>query len=182
MNDQVEVAGKQVVAVTENALAQAREQADQVRAHLAASDKLAEARKRATKAAKKAQQAASERGAELGAEASTRGKAAAKRGEHALERAIEATRERGSDALLSALATDPGKRVASTPAGSALKSKLTARKRRRKKLMLLLIASSGGAIAFQQVRSRRAGHQGEEAAVPTPMPAETAVAKTEPPA
>ncbi len=182
MNDQVEATGKQVADVASNALAQAREQADQVRAHLAASDKLTEARNRATKAAKKAQQAAAERGAELGAEASTRGKAAAKKGEHALERAIEATRERGSDALLSALATDPGKRVASTPAGSALKSKLTARKRRRKKLLLLLIASSGGAIAFQQVRSKHAGDQGEAAPAPTPMPTETVVAKTEPPA
>jgi hypothetical protein len=168
VNDQVEATGKQLAEVAENAVAQAREQAEQVRANLAASDKLAQARKRAGKAAKKAQQAAAERGAELGAEASTRGKAAAKKGakkgEQALERALDATRERGSDALLSALSTDPGKRLAGTPAGSALKSKLTARKRRRKKLMLLVIANAGGAIAFKQLRSRRAG---EPAAAPT---------------
>lgn len=189
MNDQVEATGKQLAAVAENAVGQAREQAEQVRANLAPSDKLAQVRKRATKAAKKAQQVAAERGAELGAEASTRGKAAAKKGarkgEHALERAIDVTRERGSDALLSALATDPGKRLAATPAGAALKSKLTARKRRRKKLMLLLVANAGGVIAFKQLRSRRRPEDPVDVPSPPPSPTETAAStpsQTPPPA
>jgi hypothetical protein len=188
VNDQVEATGKQLAAVAENAVGQAREQAEQVRANLAPSDKLAQVRKRATKAAKKAQQVAAERGAELGAEASTRGKAAAKKGakkgEHALERAIDVTRERGSEALLSALATEPGKRLAATPAGSALKSKLTARKRRRKKLMLLLVANAGGVIAFKQLRSRRLGGP-VDAPSPAPTPTETPASipsETPPPA
>lgn len=118
----------------------------------------------------KARQRAAKRGAEFGAEATTRGKVAAEKaaqiGEQALERALDATRERGSEALLSALATDPGKRLAGTPAGAALKSKLTARKRRRKKLMLLLLASAGGVIAVKQIRSRRA-EDASEVASPT---------------
>jgi hypothetical protein len=88
--------------------------------------------------------------------ASRAAKKGAQKGEHAIERAIDATRERGSDALLSALATEPGKRLAGTPAGTALKSKLTARKRRRKKILLLLIVNAGGVVAIKQVRARRA--------------------------
>jgi hypothetical protein len=184
VNDQVEAAGKQLSDATEKAVTHARQ--------------------RAAKAAKTAQKAAADRGAELSAEASTRSKAlakkGAKKGEQALERAIDATRERGADALLaarerggeallSALESEPGKRVAGTPAGAALKSKLTARKRRRKKILLLLVANAGGAIAFQQIRSRREAARASVAdAAPDPTdvqaPAQPRVvdAKAEPPA
>ena len=176
MNDQVQANGKQLAEVAESAVTQAREQAEHVRASLAASDKLSQARQRATKAARKAQKVAAKRGAELSAEAGTRGKAAAKKGEQALERAIDVTRERGSDALLSALATEPGKRLAGTPAGTALKSKLTARRRRRKKLLLLVAANAGGVIAFKQLRSRRAAEASDTLSA-APAPIDTAAAK-----
>jgi hypothetical protein len=180
VNDQVQANGKQLAEVAESAVTQAREQAEHVRASLAASDKLSQARQRATKAARKAQKVAAKRGAELSAEAGTRGKAAAKKGakkgEQALERAIDVTRERGSDALLSALATEPGKRLAGTPAGTALKSKLTARRRRRKKLLLLVAANAGGVIAFKQLRSRRAAEASDTLSA-APAPIDTAAAK-----
>lgn len=183
MNDQVEATSKQLADIgdiAENAITQAREQVEQVRASVAASDKLSQARKRAAKAARKAQHVAAERSAELSAEASTRGKAAAKKGakkgEQALGRALDVTRERGSDALLSALATEPGKRLAGTPAGTALKSKLTARRRRRKKLLLLVVANAGGVIAFKQLRSRRLGEPSETPS-PAPLPTDTAASK-----
>ena len=184
VNDQVEAAGKQLSEATEKAVTHAR--------------------KRAAKAAKTAQKVAAERGAELGAEASTRSKAlakkGAKKGELALERAIDATRERGADALLaarerggeallSALESEPGKRVAGTPAGAALKSKLTARKRRRKKILLLLAANAGGAIAFSRCAAG-ARQPGQMQADPAPDPTDVQApaqprivdAKAEPPA
>ena len=154
---------------------------------------------------------AAARSAELSAEASARGKAlakkGAKKGELALERAVEVTkehsaevlqtarergaealvaaRERGAEALLSALETEPGKRLAETPAGGALKSKLNARKRRRKKLLLLLIVNAGGVVVFSQVRQRRAAAQAQASQAPAaPAPTEVAAstqAETVPP-
>ena len=64
--------------------------------------------------------------------------------------------EKGSEALLAALETDAGKQIAATAAGTALKSKLTARKRRRRRVLLLVIVDIGGAVAFKQLRAKRA--------------------------
>jgi hypothetical protein len=145
-----------------------------------------QARKVQKKAAKRGQELgeiAVKRGQELGEEAAVRGKAAAKvaskeakkRGQAAIagapavaasarksaakkgEQALDLARERGGELLLSALETDPGKKIAGTQAGTALKSKLTARKRRRRKIALLLAINAGGAVAFKQLRARKSG-------------------------
>jgi hypothetical protein len=112
---------------------------------------------RGKKAAKIASKEAKKRGqaavAAAPVVAASARKTAAKKGEQALEVA----RERGGELLLSALETDPGKKLAGTQAGTALKSKLTARKRRRRKIALILAINAGGAVAFKQLRARKSG-------------------------
>ena len=183
MSDPIEATSQQVTGLAESAAAQVREQAEALRAGLVAAQPVAKAKletqgRKLQKQTQKLQKLAVERGHELTEEAASRGKKAAgqaskeakkrsaaavasapavaaaarKKGEHALEVA----RERGGEALLTALDTDAGKRLASTGAGTALKSKLTARKRRRRKLVLLLALNAGGAVAFKQLRAKRA--------------------------
>jgi hypothetical protein len=186
VSDQLDTTGKTVASAAEGAAAQVREQAEAAIASIAASDRLAKAKKTAGKNAKKVQKEAAKRSHHLTEEAAARGKAAAhhasaeakKRSSAAIAgapavakaarkkggSALDAARERGGEVLLSALDTDPGKRIASTHAGTALKSKLTARRRRRRKLALLVIVNAGGAIAFKQLRSRK----NADDAAPTP--------------
>ena len=198
MSDQTQDTGKQVTGAAESAVAQVKEQAEAVLASIAASEKLASAKKQA----RKVQTQAAKRGQEFSDEAASRGRAAArqasheakKRGSAALasapvvaagarkkgEQAFEVARERSGEALLSALATDAGKRLAATGAGTALKSKLTARKRRRRKLLLLIIANAGGAAAFRQLRAKRAASAEAGDATPFATPTPRKIAETPP--
>jgi hypothetical protein len=178
VSDQTEAAGKKLSAVAEDAASQVKDQAEAVIATIASSEQLAKAKKNARKVQKKA----AKRGFELSEEAAIRGKAVArhaseeakKRGQAAIasapavaasarksatktgEHVLEVARERGGELLLSALDTDPGKRLTSTQAGGALKSKLT-RKKRRRKIALLLALNGAGAVAFKQLRARKNG-------------------------
>jgi hypothetical protein len=161
VSDQSEAAGKKLSGLAEDAATQVKDQAEAVIASIASSEQVTKAKKRA----RKVQKQAAKKGLELGEEAKKRGqaaiasapavaaaarKSAAKKGEHA----FEVARERGGELLLSALESDPGKRLANTPAGGALKTKLT-RKRRRRKLALLLALNGAGAVAFKQLRARK---------------------------
>jgi hypothetical protein len=131
--------------------------------------------KRLSSAATSTGKAAAKRGSELGAEAAVLGKAAATKGEQALERAIEVSLEHGSDALLTALSSEPGKRLAATAPGAALKSKLTGRRRSRKKILLVVLVNAGVIVVLQQVRRRRAAASAAEPTSTTqPTPTETA--------
>jgi hypothetical protein len=178
VSDQTEAASKKLSAVAEGAASQVKDQAEAVLASIASSDQLAKAKK----SARKVQKQAAKRGHELTEEAATRGKAAArqasdearKRSQAAIagapavaaaarksatkkgEQVLEVALERGGELLLSALETDPGKRLASTQAGGALKSKLT-RSKRRRKIALLLALNGAGAVAFKQLRARKNG-------------------------
>jgi hypothetical protein len=176
VSDPTEAAGKKLSGIAEDAATQVKDQAEAVIASIASSDQLAKAKK----SARKLQKQAAKKGLELSEEAATRGKAAArlaseeakKRGQAAIasapavaasarksaakkgEQALEVARERGGELLLSALESDPGKRLANTQAGGALKSKLT-RKKRRRKIALLLALNGAGAVAFKQLRARK---------------------------
>jgi hypothetical protein len=176
VSDQTDASGKKLSGLAEDAATQVKDQAEAVIASIASSDQVAKAKKTARKVRKQA----AKKGLELSEEAAVRGKAAArhasdeakKRGQAAIasapavaasarksaakksEHALEVARERGGELLLSALESDPGKRLANTQAGSALKTKLT-RKRRRRKIALLLALNGAGAIAFKQLRARK---------------------------
>jgi hypothetical protein len=178
VSDQTEAAGKKLSGVGEDAASQVKDQAGAVLASIASSEQLAKAKM----SARKVQKQAAKKGLELSEEAATRGRAAArqaseeakKRSQAAIasapavaaaarktaskkgEKALEAARERGGELLLSALESDPGKRLASTQAGGALKSKLT-RKKRRRKIALLLALNGAGAVAFKQLRAHKNG-------------------------
>ncbi len=146
-----------------------------VRGKAAAKQASSEAKKRGKAAAQAASAEAKKLRKEAAAGAPVVAAAARKKGEHALESA----RDKGGELLLSALESDPGKRVAGTHAGAALKSKLTARKRRRRKIALLLALNAGGFIAVKQLRARRdepAGapeFAGSNSAAPVATPTET---------
>ena len=176
MSEQTEAAGKKLSGIAEDAATQVKDQAEAVIASIASSDQLAKAKK----SARKVQKQATKKGLELSEEAATRGKAAArhasdeakKRGQAAIagapavaasarksaakksEHALEVAQKRGGELLLSALESDPGKRLVNTQAGGALKTKLT-RKRRRRKIALLLALNGAGAVAFKQLRARK---------------------------
>ena len=178
MSDQTEAASKKLSTVAEGAASQVKDQAEAVLASIASSEQLAKAKKSARLVRKQA----AKKGLELTEEAATRGKAAARqasdearrRSQAAIagapavaaaarktatkkgEQVLEVARERGGELLLSALETDPGKRLASTHAGGALKSKLT-RSKRRRKIALLLALNGAGAVAFKQLRARKNG-------------------------
>jgi hypothetical protein len=178
VSDQTEAASKKLSAVAEGAASQVKDQAEAVLASIASSEQLAKAKKSARQVRKQA----AKKGLELTEEAATRGKAAArqasdearKRSQAAIagapavaaaarktatkkgEQVLEVARERGGELLLSALETDPGKRLAGTQAGGALKSKLT-RSKRRRKIALLLALNGAGAVAFKQLRARKNG-------------------------
>jgi hypothetical protein len=128
VSDQSEAASKKLSGLAEDTATQVKDQAEAVIASIASSEQVAKAKKSARKVQRQA----------------------AKKSEHA----FEVARERGGDLLLSALESDPGKRLANTPAGGALKTKLT-RKRRRRKLALLLALNGAGAVAFKQLRARK---------------------------
>ncbi|MCW2549802.1 MAG: hypothetical protein JWN96_4262 [Mycobacterium sp.] len=176
MSDQTEAAGKKLSGLAEDAATQVKDQAEAVIASIASSEQVAKAKTSARKVRKQA----AKKSLELSEEAAARGKKAArhaseeakKRGQAAIasapavaasarksaakksEHALEVARERGGELLLSALETDPGKRLANTQAGGALKTKLT-RKRRRRKIALLLALNGAGAVAFKQLRARK---------------------------
>jgi hypothetical protein len=211
VSSRTEAADQHVTNAAESAAARVREQAEAVHDSIASARPAGKPKRKARKAHKQAVKS----GHHLSEEAAARGRKAAKkaseearkRGEAALaaapvvaskagkkarkkgERALEVARDKGGEALLSALESDPGKRLTATPAGAALKAKLTARKRRRRRLLLITIAGAGGAIVFKQQRSGRhvpgtpAGGEGYDSRpVSVPPTSNTPPTETTPPA
>jgi len=137
--------------------AQAAQQATEQQATMVAQAQQRRSRKQADEARRQAD-AARQRAALLAEQAAKRGRAAraaaARQARAGVDTAVTRAMSASEDALLSALDTPAGKRLAATGPGAALAAKVAPR--RRRPWPLLALALLGGGVAFAVVRRRSA--------------------------